>query len=758
MPPHLGRNLAVLAGLALLAACNGNSSPPDADAARDVDADEDTEDHADLPLDDGTADDSADGSDVGTCPAGEALNPYLTPPACVPCARACALEGETGEVWPVTALTGQCVCTTQDGYYFSLSGAAVSHRCDRDGDGWVTQSARANVESSDPAIAENARCDVRVVDRVVLLAEHEDPDLDGCEVDLAETELGVDSLALYEADNRDDQELLDDDPHAPLYGARRLRAEELNGMTKACVSLIADYNSSGEADVNEWDLGSEPIHAFSYFIELHRGWYAAGAYYIQEKSRLAVAPAGWGIPLVYNDDGYWRECVRLTDGAFDPLGPNALGMDFARYDADPWTAGLAHHSQYKCVHLVEENPDPAAYPQRLPRSELDAVPRRYVLNGCEGTADSAEPVAGTVNPRDPGLTCAINTLPVIDDVGFAAVKYIHYETPGAYQRGCVNGCLESPPTCPPAASCAPDINDYGRPECVCPNHWTGEDCDVCPPHWDPAADCDACVNAYDPASDCTACLAHYDAATDCTDCEPRWDLATGCTTCINHYDVTTGCSTCLYHYDPATGCTECELHFDPFTSCATCLWNWDLTADCTDCLLDFSPSTDCRRTTNLLVNPGAEAGNTSGWSTVSGMTALTLASGCGTHTTTPHSGSYRFLCCADPLEECRATQDVNVSAYAAGIDAGRYTAEWDAWMFGYVGDAGVWLEFFDELSASLGSSAQIEVPATTWTRAGAGGIVLPVGTRTIRMMLDADAGFWSGTDCGWDDLALYLVE
>jgi hypothetical protein len=756
MIPNTGRHLAWAACLVLLAGCGGGSDHPDGDADADgTDGAEDVLDGGDEAAD-AAEDAPAELSDSGDCLDGRAFNPYLTPPQCVDCTRECTLEGETGEHWAMTAVTGECVCTTLDGHYFSLSGAGVSHRCDKDQDGWLTRSARANIESADPAIAANARCTLRVVDRVVLLREGADPATDGCTIALADTHLGVASLPLYEADNRDDQDLLDEDSYAPAYGTRMLHAEELNGLTKACVSLIGDYNSNGNADVNEWDTAATSIDAFSYFIELHRGWFDGGAYYIQEKSRLADAPAGWGIPLVYNDDGYWRQCLRMTDSAFDPLGSNAIGMDFARYNGGTPNAGMEHHSQYKCVHIVEANDVPERYPQRLPIADLAAVPRRYVLNTCRAGDTSTGPVVGTVNPWDASLTCEIDTTPSIDDVGFVAVKYLPYATAGEYVRGCINGCIDDPPTCPPAASCAADVTDYGRPECVCPNHWTGTDCDLCPLHWDAATDCSVCLNAYDPAADCAACLAHYDIASDCTVCHPRWQLSSGCTTCINNYDVTSDCTTCLYHFDLATLCTECELHYDSFTLCATCLWNWDLATGCTSCTQAFSTTTDCRRTTNLLANPGAEAGSTSGW-TLAGVVMTTSAAACSGHTSGPHGGTFRFLCCFGAGSQCQMTQDVDVLAYATGIDAGRYSVELDSWMRGYQGDAGIQLDFLDETGAPNGGVAQVEVAVDAWTR-NTTPAPIPARTRTLRVTLDSDPSGGGLTDCAWDDLALYIVE
>lgn len=755
------KTVAILAAAAGLVACGGGGkSDTDAGADAEMDGETDVEEDVDIDAEeDAEEDPSTDvltDSDAPACPSGQAWNPYSTPPGCVACARECTLEGETGEPWPITARSGDCVCTTEDGYYFSLSGAGVSHACDEDGDGWVNVSARPNIESTDEAIAANARCDLRTVDTFVLLAEGEDPATDGCEILLADTDLGVSSLELYEADERDDQALLDADTYAPIYGDRKMRAEELNSLTKGCMNAIGDFNANGVADVNDWDLGGDPIHAFSYFLEMHRGWYEDGSYYIQEKSRLSDAPAGWGIPLTYNDDGYWRECVRLTDSAFVPT--NAIGSDFARYNDGTYDAEMYHHSQFKCIQIVETNDDPVAFPQKLPLSELEAVPRRYVLNVCNAETDTSPPVTGTINPSDAALTCALDTTPALDEVGFVSVKYIHYDgVTSFYERGCVNGCIDDPPTCPTRSDCVPSETDYGRPECICHGGWTGTDCDVCPPYWDESSGCMDCLPNYDISTDCTTCTASYDISTGCTDCLANWDISTGCTTCINHYDILTGCTDCMYHYDLSTACTVCETNWDPVTDCSTCMWNWDEATGCTTCKLGFLDTTDCRRTGNLLSNPGAE----------SGMASWTVSTGSFVSTTSgyyysiyPHSGSFLFNvheCCTNGYQS-RAYQDVDVSAYGAGIGMSRYSLEGSAWLNAGYGDAGYWVECLDSSDSVLDRTAESEAQESRSWLYTSSTLAIPTGTATLRFWLDSDDRSYDATDCEWDDLSLVIFE
>ncbi|MCK5689525.1 hypothetical protein KAI87_09665, partial [Myxococcota bacterium] len=74
---------------------------------------------------------------------------------CVQCPP-CDAEGEVGP-WPWPTATGACICQTEPGYYYSLSADVGPFKCDSDGDGWLRESARISLESSDAALLANAR-------------------------------------------------------------------------------------------------------------------------------------------------------------------------------------------------------------------------------------------------------------------------------------------------------------------------------------------------------------------------------------------------------------------------------------------------------------------------------------------------------------------------------------------------------------------------------------------------------------------------
>ena len=98
-----------------------------------------------------------------------------------------------------------------------------AYPCDDDGDGWIRESARAALTSDDPQVLDNARCDLRVVDRFVLenrTVNWFDPSTD-CVGDAACSQHAVvwleDPLELYETDRNDDQGLLELDKDVELW-------------------------------------------------------------------------------------------------------------------------------------------------------------------------------------------------------------------------------------------------------------------------------------------------------------------------------------------------------------------------------------------------------------------------------------------------------------------------------------------------------------------------------------------------------------
>lgn len=420
------------------------------------------------------------------------------------CTLACDGIGEDGP-WPERARDGSCVCKTLPGFFYSLSGSVGTFRCDADGDGWVRDTASFALASADPAIRTNARCALRYVDRFVL---HNDRGQ-------ARTVLLPEALPLYETVRNDDQAALDavtGSGAVPRYGASRgLRAAELNSLTKACVAATADFNDNKVSDVQEWgrprlselgfDTGDQvagvqaSVNAlaaafatyarYSYFLELHHGWFepvgaaTAGAYHIAEKDRTLAAddnfPLRYGLEpgsLTEYTSDFWQDCPRSRDGWYaDGLPP--ITLDFASVSApDRAWKGMTHHSQFKCVQVVHDSvylglkrdgraqqrevqslaslgdPDPT-----YDESDESAF-LRATMNVCEAT-DSAsvaprQAAGGVANPSEPVLSCT-PALPSVAHQGKVLWAAMRIAPSFQYHRGCILQCAGAASVCPGTA-------------------------------------------------------------------------------------------------------------------------------------------------------------------------------------------------------------------------------------------------------------------------------------------------------------------
>lgn len=298
---------------------------------------------------------------VNTCLDGEAYSEYAG--GCVPCIVTCGDdEGETGQVWPETLADSQaCICETEKGYYWDEGGTRSAAPCDADGDGWVRDDARTYLESDDDTLVQNARCDLRTIDRFVLQNElgqrlqvylcDGDPEL--LREGTGETcEFGLKELDLYETTRNDDQSELEQASLAPTYAqagvGRRFRASEVNPLTRACIKG-ADLNDNGLSDISEWhgmsqgSLSSEEYiyQRFAYYMELHTSYYESGTdsltgqYVIAERSRCdADFPLGYGDTV---SSTYWQGCTRSRDASYDATDGDAgpeFGLDFAAWSCD----------------------------------------------------------------------------------------------------------------------------------------------------------------------------------------------------------------------------------------------------------------------------------------------------------------------------------------------------------------------------------------------------------------------------------------
>ncbi len=458
------------------------------------------------------------------CAAGEA--PRVDGTGCVTCRITCTgRPGGTGQVY--TALATQadvCICETMPGFFWDdgAPGGGDIRTCDADRDGWVRETAKKYIEGNDRALRDNARCMVRTIDRFKLINDADQPPL---EVPLSTP------LPLFEPERNDDQGLIDDEisqGRLPRYGGRALRAEELNALTKACVTRRtreehADFNVNAVEDVDEghddplfMPTPANPLLAFSnfaYFIEIYRGWYESpvggalhGAYVIREKSRSLSEPEpGLLLPLMQDPaegGDYWRQCVRARDPDYRP---GKAGFDFAKYQTRTSSAvfGFGHHSQFRCLRVVSQG--------SVAANEVTVSQARseWSLNRCEAGTTRA-PIGGGLNPADPELNCQLltdipdpqtsTTPPVLlgvaryipEDDNFnqysPAVGQRRGKQP-AYTRGCVNECASFAANCPGynpnplanSATCTGRVDNFGVLACGCTKTAGGAGCEVgCP--------------------------------------------------------------------------------------------------------------------------------------------------------------------------------------------------------------------------------------------------------------------------------------
>ncbi|ACY14061.1 hypothetical protein [Haliangium ochraceum] len=294
---------------------------------------------------------------------------------CATCQGSCdGQAGTSGRFWPFMTRDDTCVCETLPGFFLDTSGEDRRPQvCDADNDTWVREEIRnLNITgpSADPALAQNMRCEVRTVDRVVLVDEYGvSVTVHSCAEGLVKSESGEVDPALCDPDTKKPLRLLESerndvpgrpavDPQTPRYGAdgRALRAQELNGLTKACVSSDGDFNDNGVEDIDEvQDMRPDTstmneerrLESFAYFLEMYTARYqdnlsgSLGSLIIEERSRCA----GNQFPFLYDEgdalrsyaadeaSSYWRSCSRNRDPAFDADSGRA-GFDFAQWMCD----------------------------------------------------------------------------------------------------------------------------------------------------------------------------------------------------------------------------------------------------------------------------------------------------------------------------------------------------------------------------------------------------------------------------------------
>ncbi|MBN2717587.1 MAG: hypothetical protein JXX14_17175 [Deltaproteobacteria bacterium] len=595
----------------------------------DSDTMEGTETHrqsSDASLDSGESDDTVEDAETGDsgihadtqaveqCTSGESFNPVAM--KCVDCSwMMCNGAGENG-VNPLTSASGQCICNTLPGYFYSMS-ELKAVPCDVDMDGWVTVVARQFEEGSDEGLKSAANCHLRKVSRVVF---HPD------DASAAATVVDVPPFTLYEASNRDEDFLLQKDKDAPEYGGQRFWASALNSLTKACVNSIADYNANRVPDMEEWS-GHEDLDddfaqyaPYAYFIELHTGWYQdasdgskTGEYHIAERKRTSSSSPFEQVPLNIWDDtehNYWRACQRRIDSMYDAAQPQ-IGMDFA-WAVTGYDAQMFHHSQFKCIQAIGNSlsSNSVEAPHQLKAAALSGFSlSRCALSEAEAPEGLVQYESETYNPSTVSFECKPLETAQSGDVALGVARYHHYAKRNDYTRGCINECAELTPwpglaNCEGEAACATDYENYGRAICGCHGNYQYPGCQVCLPRWDLSTGCETCLGNWDVATECRECLPGWDDASECTSCSPGWDEATGCTSCLGKLDEYANCEQCyddnVFGHWTGEDCTGCIGNWDVDNSCLTCKNRWlDRGDDCGTCPDDiglgghWDPEKDC---------------------------------------------------------------------------------------------------------------------------------------------------------------------
>jgi hypothetical protein len=147
----------------------------------------------------------------------------------------------------------------------------------------------------------------------------------------------------------------------------------------------------------------------------------------------------------------WHSCTRVRDTWYDPANP-PIGMDFASVSGpelpltDTWH-GMNHHSQFKCVEIVDEstytnivNAGQQASQRHLQApSQFLSTALNWSVNQCAAQAGAT---AHAGNPSDPNISCA-----PLDDTQVAMLRTptvtwaaARFDDPSQYRRSCLNAC------------------------------------------------------------------------------------------------------------------------------------------------------------------------------------------------------------------------------------------------------------------------------------------------------------------------------
>ena len=160
-----------------------------------------------------------------------------------------------------------------------------------------------------------------------------------------------------------------------------------------------------------------------------------------------------------------------------------------------------------------------------------------------------------------------------------------------------------------------------------------------------------------------------------------------------------------------------------------------------------------------LTNPGAEAGDTSGWTMTGGGFTASTASPSG-HSMTPIDGSYAFVATANTNP--RMYQDIDISTFATAIDAGTVEARAEAFAADTYSKGEypyIYIQFLDaagaEVARVISATQVLSIGSGVWRHLSADGRI-PKQTRTMRIRLWAKRRDGTNNNVAFDDVRAFI--